>query len=222
VGFINSTINKFNGAVFLLLLQTFALSDSPLTAVEFHKVYMDIPAVARAGTLDSLTPDMISYLLDDSARLDIKLAVINALHTVWGKTTSNGVLFRQALSHKYHTTPRKLKWRKLKAHDLMCLGYLQVQDKFYRPAENALLYMETAARRLNKSYSAQLVTALAHAQKKMNCKSWELYEDVKSRKGLKFDIRKEADDIVMNYFKKHRCPKVLKTKPPTLENRKMH
>lgn len=58
-----------------------AIADNfPLSAINFHEAYLDVPLVKNASeNPGTLSEDAMAYLFDENNPLDVKLAIINAI-----------------------------------------------------------------------------------------------------------------------------------------------
>lgn len=178
------------------------LADSPITDTPFSNAYADVAIVQKAaGSNGLLTPELIAFLLDAKQPVDVKLAVINALGTVYdGKQNAN--LFYDAL----------IKKRKLKSEDdvlmrgtnddLICMAYLAATDNYFDMAW-ALTYVYSLEERTENRYSVRLVSSLIVAQRWMKddwCRTWHVTNAVRVNEELTHDLRPAAEVIVFEYM----------------------
>jgi hypothetical protein len=175
-------------------------ADSPITSTPFADAYKDIPMVVKAAERHEINDDIAAFLLG-SAKTDIKAAVCNALGwALEGK--KNAEIFRGYLAKKYKSSTETLDLTRLKADELMCLGYLMVLGDYFNPTP-AIPVLELAAKKNPKSYTVNILLALTRSQKDFDsdwCKVWINVKEVSVNNKLKKDMRAEAMKIIMEYM----------------------
>ena len=70
----------------LPLLVPAAYSDSPLTSTDFYRAYLDVPVVADHVEAE-MNEEIFDILQSDEYRMDVKVAVINAMG--WTRTCNS-------------------------------------------------------------------------------------------------------------------------------------
>lgn len=175
-------------------------ADSPITSTDFYMAYLDIQMVNYAKDNQLIDEQIANYLLNEKSELDIKMAIINALS--WDKNArQNLIIFKNYLKLKYHSDS-DVKQSKLNGDELLCLGYLTIMDNYFKPDE-AIVICEKAVKKLQNNYTAQLILALCKAQKAMDsnwCDVYKIVVAVVQNPKLEQDMRKQANDIIMNYI----------------------
>lgn len=176
-------------------------ADSPITSTAFYKEYLEVEMVKRAEAEGVMGLDFADFLCDPDVPLDQKAALVNALSwNIDGK--QNAEIFTYYLALKNKKTATDLKIEDLTPPELMCLGYLTVMDDYFDP-EKALPYLEKAAEKLPKSFTAAIILALTRAQKLMDSdwsEVWKVTEKVFEDKKLKLDMKRKARDIIFDYM----------------------
>lgn len=168
----------------LLLLVTLgaaaARADSPLTSIDFHPAYADVPAVKAVakGDLDSA----FTFLASDAPN-DQKLAAASAL----GWEGDHATPFIEALAHERHVTPEALTAAQLTPSQRFVLGYLvalagYLDLKALKPGASGVFGMtgeallEDAARALPTDFAVQYTLALVQAQAAMDGSWCEVFQ----------------------------------------------
>jgi isocitrate dehydrogenase kinase/phosphatase len=189
------------GLAFIAFTPPIVFADSPITSTAFYTVYLDVDMVKKAEAEGVMNLDFAEFLCDPDVPLDHKAALVNALSwNIDGK--QNAEIFTYYLALKNKKTVTDLKMEDLSAPELMCLGYLTVLDDYFNP-DKALPYLEKAAEKLPKSYTAAIINALARAQKLMDSdwrEVWKVTEKVFEDKKLKMDMKQKARDIIYDYM----------------------
>lgn len=186
-----------------IVLRFSAFADSPVTSTDFYKAYLDLPIIETAKQNGMINDEIAGFLLSDSNSIDKKVAVINALSwSMDGK--SNAIIFTEYLGKKYNIKQDSLKVDILNADELLCLGYLIVMDNYSKP-DNAIGILELARDKKPGSYTANLILALARAQKYVLnsewCGIWAVCNNVKKDKKINtFELKPEADKIIFDYI----------------------
>jgi hypothetical protein len=158
-----------------MMSTTAAWADSPLTSIDFHSAYADVPEVRRA--LKGPSQETYAFLASD-APSDQKLAAISALG--WEGDFATG--FFEHLARAKGVAPSDLTPAQLDPSQRFVAGYLvaladYLELKPLKPgapgvwglAGRALL--EDAARALPKDFTVQYALALVKAQAEMD-RSW--------------------------------------------------
>jgi len=158
---------------FLLFCST-SSADSPITATNFHKAYLDVKIVKEASETQLLTRKMAEYLVDPSNPIDLKAALINALS--WEKNAEkNFKYFAQFISEYHQTSVEELRLKELNGGELLCLGYLGVIGKYFNPLDYISL-MKLAKEKTGKSFTVTVLFGLVEAQIAQLASSSVLYE----------------------------------------------
>lgn len=198
-------MKKILVAVFIMkLLFVFpatSYADSPITATDFYKAYLDVRMVQRAHLEGVMGLEIAEFLSSPENPVDHKAAVINALSWRFeGK--NNAELYTYYLGLLYHMPVVELNTDFLSADEIFCLGYLIAMDDYFHP-ENAIILLEEAYKAANDSFTVSVVLALAKAQIAFEqdwCEAWKIIERVLQNADLKQDLRPEAKKIIVNYM----------------------
>ncbi|MCC7210558.1 MAG: hypothetical protein E3K40_07055 [Candidatus Brocadia sp.] len=176
-------------------------ADSPITATDFYKAYLDVKMVQRAHLEGVMGLEIAEFLSSPENPVDHKAAVINALSWRFeGK--NNAELYTYYLGLLYHMPVVELNTDFLSADEIFCLGYLIAMDDYFHP-ENAIILLEEAYKAANDSFTVSAVLALAKAQIAFEqdwCEAWKIIERVLQNADLKQDLRPEAKKIIVNYM----------------------
>lgn len=198
-------MKKILGLVILLKLlfifPTASRADSPITATDFYKAYMDVKMVERAHLEGVMGLEIAEFLTSPENPIDAKAAVINALSWKFeGK--SNAELYAYYLALLYHVSVAELDTEFLSADEIFCMGYLTAMDDYFHP-EKALPLLEEAHKMMKDSFTVSIIMALTIGQKVMDydwCAVWRLTEEVLKNKELKQDLRPEAVKMITDYM----------------------
>jgi len=186
---------------FIAFMPMIVCADSPITSTAFYTAYLEVDMVKKAEAEGVMSLDFAEFLCAPDVPLDQKAALVNALSwNIDGK--QNAEIFTYYLALKYKKTLTDLKMEDLAPVELMCLGYLTVMDDYFNP-DKALPYLEKAAEKIPKSFTAAIIYALARAQKLMDSdwsEVWKVTDKVFEDKKLKMDMKKKARDIIFDYM----------------------
>jgi hypothetical protein len=178
-----------------------SLADSPLTSTPFSDAYQDYELVQRAKRAGTLDLEMATYLSSESAPVDIKAALINALSwDINGK--QNALLYRYFLGVKYGKIITELDPATLTADEAFSLGYLTALDDYFKP-EKALPLLKVAQSRNSDSLTVALVSGLIQAQVAFDsnwCLVWRRVKAPATNTGLQPDLRPQAKAIILDYM----------------------
>lgn len=192
---------------FCSLLTSAALwADSPITSTPIYEAYRELKIVRKAESSGVVDLEIAGYLYSKSIPIDLKAAVINAVSwSTSGKRNSD--LFSYYLSLQYGITRDELSLDIMEADELFCLGYLMVMDNYFRPSD-ALPFLERASSEMGKSFTVAVILALVKAQEKIMDQDfndiWELIEVVLQDPWLEHDMRREAEEIIVDYMSLYR------------------
>ncbi len=180
-------------------------ADSPITATDFYKAYLDVKMVQRAHLEGVMGVEIAGFLSSPENPVDVKAAVINALSWRFeGK--NNAELYTYYLGLLYHMSVTDLNTDFLSADEIFCLGYLVAMDDYFHP-ENAIILLEEAYRSVKDSFTVSMILALAKAQAVFDldwCETWKITESVLKNTDLKQDMRPEAKKIIVDYMTLYR------------------
>jgi hypothetical protein len=215
---------RFSRVVFAILFFVFPLAllpaDSPLTSTPFAEAYSDVPIVSHAlgqdGTIDIT---VIEYLSDLNEPLDVKVAAINALGWNYDGQENSlhffGYIFDQHIGST-DSAVRKMNDGELfdysmnfianmNGEHLLCFAYLMAMDDYF-DVSVARMFASLGADLIDRSYTAEIIRALIHAQHAMSgdwCTVFRIVDDVNRNNRLKKDMRPEAVEIIMSYIDRY-------------------
>jgi len=182
-------------------------ADSPLTSSDIYKAYINNPMVKKTPLMGVLNLDLMAYLSDPAAPLEVKVAVINKLG--WDTNGKNNAsLFLNYLKELrgYHTEVDFTD--NCSSAELLCYAYLKAMDDYF-DVKKALIIATKASEIEPKSFSVNFITQLIQAQDiflEDGCKAYQAVAKVNNNKELLFDMKQEAIEIVfeyMNLYKKY-------------------
>lgn len=185
----------------LLMSSATSRADSPITATDFYKAYMDVKMVQRAHLEGVMGLEIAEFLSSPDNPIDVKAAVINALSWKFdGK--NNAELYAYYLALLYHVPVSELNTDFLGADESFCLGYLTVMDDYFHP-EFAIPLLDEAIKSINDSFTVSIIFAVVKAQAAFDsdwCAVWREIKAVLENKRLKQDLRPEATKIILDYM----------------------
>lgn len=180
-----------------------ALADTPLTSTGFAEAYTDLPLVAEALKTHKLTPEMADFLYNDDNPLNQRLALANAVAASYDGHY-NAMPYVEYLQKRLKEPDTAAEKLPLSPSQQVVLGYLIALDSYSAP-DYILPMLRSAAARLPKLQSAQVVLALAETQIMMSepggwCKLWQHSDKVLHDKSLAADMRQAGLDIIEEYM----------------------
>ena len=185
----------------LLIFSATSRADSPITATDFYKAYMDVKMVKRAHLEGVMGLEIAEFLSSPENPIDVKAAVINAISWKFeGK--SNAELYAYYLALLYHLPVSELNTDFLGADETFCLGYLTAIDDYFHP-EFAIPLLEEARKSINDSFTVSIISAVVKAQAAFDsdwCEVWREIKAVLENSALKQDLRPEATKIILDYM----------------------
>jgi len=193
--------NIFLISFFFFSLWHTAQADSPLTSTKFATVYYDNDFVRIARlTNGQLTTELMSYLVNKTIPIDIKMAIINELGwQISGKTNYDKFL-KYLIQNKIIKSKSQIK--KASADIILSLAYLKALDNYFN-VKKALKLANLAQKKAPKSFTVNLIAALIKAQQTMDddwCTVYHITDNVRQDKSLTMDMRSEASDIIFLYM----------------------
>lgn len=172
-------------------------ADSPVTSTVFYSSYLDEAMVNTALNSGTITEEIANYLLDDKNPIDYKAAVINALG--WDYNGKNNAdTFKKHLVKKYGYIDAD----KMKADDLMCLGYLMAMDN-YDDVSTALTFMNAAKAKSRDSFTIHMIWSIVYGQSVFEdnwCEIWRGTRDVLRNDDLDRDMKTSAAQLIVDYM----------------------
>ena len=197
---------------FLLILFTFSINfifaDSPLTSTDFYKAYMDVPMVQEASTSKGIiTNEMIEYINDDVNRLEIKLAIINAIGWEHKGMMISKMYFMFVMNKKKYKTDfggdfMAFKWYATR-DELICYSYMKALDNYFDVVD-AFEIAGEAVRKYPDSFAVNMIYNLIKSQGLTSfgeyCYTSKLFLKLKDNPKLKMDMKKESMSYVFEYM----------------------
>ncbi len=150
---------------------------------------------------------MMSYLVNDTNPLDVKLALINAIG--WsheGITNSTEFLNFVVKTKKYKAEiggkQLSFKWNAT-PDEHICYAYLKAMDNYF-DVVYANEIAELALKKNPNSFSVNMIVRLIKAQGlnllNEDCFGYEQFNTLKTNTQLKMDMRKDAEKYVFEYM----------------------
>jgi hypothetical protein len=193
-------------AVLIVGCLSLGYAQSNVTLTSFYNAYSQLENVQTVLQMGVLDGNSAYFLMDENNPIDQKAAVINALIES-DKEQENATTFSMFVARKYGVNFQDLDLNLLTGDELFCMGYLTIIDEQGNP-NLALPILEKAIEKDSKSYTIQLITALAKAQsslnQKDNCTAWKTFSTVASSASLTNDLNsaiKNDLNNAMNPFK---------------------
>lgn len=175
-------------------------ADSPITSTKFYSNYSDYPIVEKAHISGILTDTIADYILSDTIDIEVKAAIINALS--WdAEGKNNAPLFMQYIVKKYNYQ-KGFDLNILPAEDIFCLGYLTIMDDYFE-TEKPIKILTLARDKSPKSFTIQMILALAISQEEMDsdwCRVYKICDEVRKNNGLTKDMKQDSIDAIFNYI----------------------
>jgi hypothetical protein len=181
-----------------------AFADSPLTYTDFYKAYTDVPMVQQAlESKGRISVAMLSYLVNDTNPLDVKLAVINAIG--WNhKGTINSTTFLNYVvkTKKYKAESISFNWYAT-SDELICYAYFRAMDNYF-DVIYANEIAELALKKNPNSFSVNMIVRLIKAQGlnllNEDCFGYAQFNTLKTNTQLQLDMRKDAEKYIFEYM----------------------
>lgn len=184
--------------IFGLLFHQNILADSHLTSTYISEAYKEAEIVQYAAESHvSVSELLMDYLIDENNPIDLKVAAINELGwSLRGK--NNARLFYEYM--KYRNVLQDI--NNASADILICYAYFMSLDDYF-DVEEAIVYVNKAKAKNEKSYTIQIINALIEAQevpKEEWCEAYNLTNNVRTNKTLTKDMTDEAIAIIFKYM----------------------
>ena len=184
-----------------LLIFNTTYADSPLTNTDFYYAYQDVLLVKKARQAKGeLTKEMLSYLANSNNKLDVKLAIINAIG--WNhKGVNNSERFKQYLNTiKKYGNALKIK---ATADELICYAYLKSLDDYFN-VTIANEFAELAVKKNPESFAINMISSLIKVQDlvftKKYCAAFQQFNQLKNNSKLKMEMRLSSQKYVFEYM----------------------
>lgn len=179
-------------------------ADSPLTSTNFSDAYADEPMVVMAdehGLGDRIPAELLSFLADKKAPVDVRLAVVNRL--TWFSETNDFTQFENYLIKRFKAKDRWKLQKKLDASTLAVYAYAMAVSNRSDLQEASDLVHHAVEKDKEHSFSVAMACALIEAQIHFDNNWSMIYPTVAAVVNdgtLKRDMRQKAIDIIMEYI----------------------
>ena len=179
-------------------------ADSPLTSTNFSDAYADEPMVVLAGEHglgDRIPVELLSFLADKKAPVDVRLAVVNRL--TWFSETNDFTQFENYLIKRFKAKDRWKLQKKLDASTLAVYAYAMAVSNRSDLQEASDLVHHAVEKDKEHSFSVAMACALIDAQMHFDNNWSMIYPTVAAVVNdgtLKRDMRQKAIDIIMEYI----------------------
>ena len=179
-------------------------ADSPLTSTNFSDAYADEPMVVLAGEHglgDRIPVELLSFLADKKAPVDVRLAVVNRL--TWFSETNDFTQFENYLIKRFKAKDRWKLQKKLDASTLAVYAYAMAVSNRSDLQEASDLVHHAVEKDKEHSFSVAMACALIEAQIHFDNDWSMIYPTVAAVVNdgtLKRDMRQKAIDIIMEYI----------------------
>ena len=179
-------------------------ADSPLNSTDFYEAYSDHPMVVMAGEHglgDVIPTELMKFLSDKKAPIDVRLAVVNRL--TWFSETNDFRQFENYLIKRYKAKDRWKLQKKLDASTLAVYAYAMAVSNRYDLEEACDLAHQAVEKDKEHSFSVSMACALIDAQVHFYDSWSKIYPTVAAVVNdgtLKRDMRQSAVDIIMEYI----------------------
>ncbi|MGF7050652.1 hypothetical protein J2T13_005202 [Paenibacillus sp. DS2015] len=185
-----------------------AVADSPVTSTGFYKAYLDEPIVQTANEVGEVTKELAEYLADESAPLDIRAAVINAIGWEGERKGRTEAFVHYAKGKEYSDLDLSV----LRGDELFVIGYLLAMDDYFDTASAEEL-LRNAKKSMKDSFTAAMIHAIVKSQNQMLTSTWQgVWKNVAPvafDDRLNMDMRPEAAEIIIDYMVLYSDKKVI-------------
>ena len=191
-----------------LLIVSVTFADSPLTSTDFYYSYQDVSLVKEAQQAKGkLSKEMLTYLADDGNKLDVKLAIINAIGwNVNGLSNSKKFLTYVMKKKKYKVVfggeETTFNWSAT-AEELTCYAYLKALDNYFDVIE-ACNVASLALKKNPNSFATNMIYNLIKVQGLTSfneyCYASKTYNTLRNNQNLIMDMRKESTSYIFEYM----------------------
>lgn len=170
-------------------------ADSPLTSTTFYTAYLEYDVVANAAQTMQMDNKTLLFLIDSDERLDVKVAVINALG--WAKAEPLAPVLLQSLSDKYKHNDLS----RYAADDITCYAYMLAMDDYFNVADAAAL-IESARNMQQGSATISMIWAIIQGQLAMDyswCDVWLKTSEALRSSSEPRDMKTAAIQNIVDY-----------------------
>lgn len=202
-------LKKYFYLLIFLINSQLIVAQSPLTNINFYKIYNDFGVVSYAEMKGYLDDKIAESLVNPKLATDVKAAIINALSfDILGK--DNAERFKKFLNIRYNIQNIDQNLDTLTADELFCLGYLHVMDDYFVP-ETGFPYFDKAIEKNPQSFTIHVIYAIAMAQQLFlydKCRAWNIVNETLSNNELKDLMLPEATEMIHTFMKVYAedCP----------------
>lgn len=170
-------------------------ADSPLTSTTFYTSYLEYEVVANAAQTLQLDNKTLQFIVDPNERLDVKVAVINALG--WAKAEPLAPVLLGTLTDKYKHSDIS----RYSAADITCYAYMLAMDDYFNVAEASIL-IEQARNEQTGSATISMIWALIKGQEMMDyswCDVWMKTSEALRSTSEPRDMKTAAIQNIVDY-----------------------
>lgn len=187
--------------LFLLLVASPMLADSPLTSTDFYYEYQDYDIIIDAEKNGVLNNEMAEFLSNEKVETGAKAALINALGWKFeGK--DNAKRYWDYLKNKHTISNETELIKHFSGDELMSLAYMTALDDYFQP-QNAWPYMELALKKNPNSTTYLVIAAIIKGQISFDsdwCNIWKSFEEAMEVDNQNWDIRASALFPIIDYL----------------------
>lgn len=192
-------------AVFIILNNSL-FADSPLTYTDFYKAYMNVPEVKKALEAKGyISEDLIKYIANDSNKLDVKLAIINAIG--WNHKNENS---QALLNYLYDVKKYKKEFSKNisleyygSSDDQVCYAYLKALENYF-DVIGAYNLSVISLKKSPNSFAINMISILIKSQVLVSinesCYAYAQFSSIKKKSNIQMDMKKESIPYIFEYM----------------------
>lgn len=192
-----------------LCLSIFCWADSPLTSTHFSARYQNLP-IMEVVEIDGLTDQVVNFLMDSTAVLELRLAVVNYLGwDIEGQSNYYYLLDRARQIFLAFSEDEGAILEQCTPDMLCVMAYAKAMDDYFDVADAARI-AAMAERRCPQSRAIAMIHALIEAQITMDsdwCLLYRQMADKASQTFAKKDFTDWAVAQIMEYVNLYDCDK---------------
>lgn len=179
-----------------------SFADSPLTSTRFCQHYENYWAVIEAQEKGEMTPELISFLLDNKNPVEVRIAVINALGWNVDGTQNYNILAAFAIITGGYSSEKQFV-KKMDGGTLIVMAYCKAMSDYF-DVDKAVKMSKVAQRKDKKSLCVNFIAALIQSQKMMHDGKYSqisaVVNDVLGNPKYDRDMQSDAIKSVMEYI----------------------
>ncbi len=185
----------FLAAILLTMGLNQLRADSPLTSTTFYTAYLEYDVVSNAAQTLQMDEKTLQFLLNPDERLDVKVAVINALG--WSKAEPMAPVLLNKLINRYKHDDIS----RFSAADITCYAYLLAMDNYFNVTEASIL-IEHARNQEGGSATISMIWAIIKGQEMMDyswCDVWMKTSEALRSSAEPRDMKTAAIQNIVDY-----------------------